>query len=84
MAVDPVCKMTVDEKKAAASYNYRGKTYYFCAAGCKEAFSKDWDCTSNFGVHSKSNTKSCHYLRVLEQSCGNRCPAWHAPCSTLG
>jgi len=41
MAVDPVCKMTVDERKAAATYNYEGKTYYFCAAGCKEAFSKD-------------------------------------------
>jgi len=41
MAVDPVCKMTVDEKKAAATYSYKGKTYYFCAAGCKEAFSKD-------------------------------------------
>ena len=41
MAVDPVCKMTVDEKKAAAEYEYKGKTYYFCAVGCKKAFSKD-------------------------------------------
>ncbi len=41
MAVDPVCKMTVDEKKSAASYDYKGKTYYFCATGCKEAFTKD-------------------------------------------
>ena len=41
MAVDPVCKMNVDEKKAAATHEYKGKTYYFCAAGCKDAFSKD-------------------------------------------
>jgi Cu+-exporting ATPase len=41
MAVDPVCKMSVDEKKAAATYDYKGKTYYFCAADCKDAFSKD-------------------------------------------
>jgi YHS domain-containing protein len=41
MAVDPVCKMTVDEKKAAASYVYKGITYYFWSTGCKEAFSKD-------------------------------------------
>jgi YHS domain-containing protein len=41
MAVDPVCKMTVDEKKAAATYQYKGKAYYFCAVGCKEKFSKD-------------------------------------------
>ena len=41
MAVDPVCKMNVDEKNAAATYEYKGKTYYFCAVGCKEAFAKD-------------------------------------------
>ena len=41
MAVDPVCKMNVDEKKAAATYEYKGKTYYFCAAGCKDTFSKN-------------------------------------------
>jgi YHS domain-containing protein len=41
MAVDPVCKMNVDEKKAAATCEYKGKTYYFCAAGCKQAFAKD-------------------------------------------
>jgi YHS domain-containing protein len=41
MAVDPVCKMNVDENKVAATYEYKGKTYYFCATGCKEAFSKN-------------------------------------------
>jgi YHS domain-containing protein len=41
MAIDPVCKMDVDEKKAAATYEYKGKTYYFCAEGCRENFSKD-------------------------------------------
>jgi YHS domain-containing protein len=41
MAIDPVCKMSVDEKNAAATYEYKGKTYYFCAVGCKEAFAKD-------------------------------------------
>ena len=41
MAIDPVCKMTVDEKKAAAISNYKGKTYYFCAIGCKKAFDQE-------------------------------------------
>jgi YHS domain-containing protein len=41
MAIDPVCEMDVDENKAAAKYDYKGETYYFCAVGCKEAFSKD-------------------------------------------
>ncbi|MBI4307677.1 MAG: YHS domain-containing protein [Chloroflexi bacterium] len=40
-AIDPVCKMTVDEKKAAATWSYKGTTYYFCAAGCKKAFEKE-------------------------------------------
>lgn len=41
MSVDPVCKMKVDEKKAAATYEYKGTTYYFCAVGCKETFAKN-------------------------------------------
>ena len=38
MAIDPVCKMTVDEKKVVATSEYKGKKYYFCALGCKKAF----------------------------------------------
>ena len=38
MAVDPVCKMQVDEKTAAGRSEYQGKTYYFCAAACKAKF----------------------------------------------
>ena len=38
MAKDPVCGMTVDEKKAAATSQYRGKTYYFCSPVCKKSF----------------------------------------------
>ena len=38
MAIDPVCKMEVEESQAAASSEYKGKKYYFCAVGCKKAF----------------------------------------------
>ena len=38
MALDPVCKMQVDEKKAAATSEYKGEKYYFCSVGCKKAF----------------------------------------------
>ncbi len=41
MAIDPVCNMEVDEKKATWKTEYKGKTYYFCAPGCKTAFDKD-------------------------------------------
>jgi len=38
MAIDPVCKMQVDEKKAAGKSEYKGTTYHFCALGCKAKF----------------------------------------------
>jgi Cu+-exporting ATPase len=41
MAVDPVCKMTVDEASAAATSTYNGKTYYFCSPGCKAEFDRN-------------------------------------------
>ena len=41
MAIDPVCKMKVDEDHPAATSEYDGKTYYFCAEACKQAFDED-------------------------------------------
>jgi len=33
--------MDIDKKTAVATSDYKGKTYYFCAVGCKVAFDKD-------------------------------------------
>ena len=41
MVRDPVCGMDVDERQAAATAEYQGKTYYFCSPGCKKAFEKE-------------------------------------------
>ena len=41
MAIDPVCKMDVDEATAKFTSDYKGKTYYFCAPGCKKLFERD-------------------------------------------
>ncbi len=42
MAVDPVCKMQVDEKKPPGGKSaYKGQNYYFCAPGCKRVFDRD-------------------------------------------
>lgn len=41
MAIDPICKMTVDEKKAGLKSEHEGKTFYFCSPGCKSTFDKD-------------------------------------------
>ncbi len=37
MAIDPICEMTVDEKKALSGER-DGKTYYFCCEGCRKKF----------------------------------------------
>jgi P-type Cu+ transporter len=41
VAKDPVCNMTVDEAKATGKSEYKGRTYYFCCAGCKKKFDQD-------------------------------------------
>ena len=35
---DPVCKMTIDSEKSAATSEYKGQAVYFCAKGCKAKF----------------------------------------------
>ena len=35
---DPVCGMTVDPEKSTAASTYRGKTYHFCSASCRDTF----------------------------------------------
>lgn len=39
--VDPVCGMKIKKSEAKATYEYNGKTYYFCMEGCKEKFVKE-------------------------------------------
>ena len=42
MAVDPICKMDVDESNPpGGKTDYQGATYYFCAPGCLKAFEAD-------------------------------------------
>ncbi len=40
MAKDFVCGMEIDEKKAGATYDFEGKTYYFCESACKDRFAE--------------------------------------------
>ena len=37
-AKDPVCKMEVDEQKAAGHSEHRGHQYFFCSKTCKQEF----------------------------------------------
>ena len=35
---DPVCGMTISEKTAAGTSEYKGENFYFCSSACKEKF----------------------------------------------
>jgi Cu+-exporting ATPase len=39
--VDPVCKMTIEDKDAVGTSTFKGTTYYFCSKPCKEDFDKN-------------------------------------------
>jgi P-type Cu+ transporter len=41
MAKDPICGMTVDERKAQFRSEHGGQTFYFCSGACKAAFDRD-------------------------------------------
>ena len=41
MVKDLVCGMDVDPESAPAQTEHEGKTYYFCAPGCKTDFVAD-------------------------------------------
>ncbi len=40
-ATDPVCGMSVEKRTAEYRSFHGGEAYYFCSAGCKQAFDKD-------------------------------------------
>ena len=39
--VDPVCGMHIDPASAAGRSEFEGRTYYFCATGCKDRFDRE-------------------------------------------
>jgi len=41
LVTDPVCGMRISPKTASGSTEHDHTTYYFCAAGCQERFSKE-------------------------------------------
>jgi len=40
MAIDPVCGMSIEREKAAATLEVCGTTYYFCSKGCRAEFAE--------------------------------------------
>lgn len=56
MKIDPVCLMEVEESQAAATSEYKGEKYYFCAVSCKKKF--DANPESYFRAALKKDTTS--------------------------
>ena len=62
MAIDPVCKMTVDLEQAAAQAEYEGTIYYFCCDECQKKFEdhpENYIATVSGGGESSSGHKCC-------------------------
>lgn len=38
---DPICGMTVDPQKSSFASAYRGKTFHFCSASCRDKFERE-------------------------------------------
>jgi len=43
MVKDPVCGMSVDEKKSTLKAEHKGQTYHFCCGGCQTKFKAEPD-----------------------------------------
>ncbi|MGH8800126.1 MAG: YHS domain-containing protein [Casimicrobiaceae bacterium] len=39
-AIDPVCKMQVDKRRAAGDLHFENRTYWFCSLSCVERFAR--------------------------------------------
>lgn len=40
-AIDPVCKMQVDKRRAAGDLRFEKRTYWFCSLACVERFARE-------------------------------------------
>jgi len=62
-AIDPVCGMQVDPCATDLVAEYKDRTFYFCAQGCRQAFEKDPD---KYFIQ-KSNKKKGWWGRYLDR-----------------
>jgi Cu+-exporting ATPase len=53
---DLVCGMSVDPGTARYKFDYQGKTYYFCSAGCAEKFQADPSKYTAEAAHPRSHS----------------------------
>lgn len=85
IAIDPVCKMTVNPETAAGSYEYNGPIYYFCNPNCLQRFKDDPErfltpahpvaqITRNIGQKADTGTYTCPMHPEVRQTGPGSCP----------
>jgi P-type Cu+ transporter len=65
VAKDPICRMTVDLKNAAAKIDHAGQTYYFCSKGCAQRFAQS---PEKYAVASAESPNLPNTRPVLQSS----------------
>ena len=74
--IDPVCGMTVDQHISKIVATIQGQTYYFCAAGCREAFIADPNKYLSTDPQKKKGLWG-RYLERLEKATGGKAMNCH-------
>lgn len=59
MAIDPVCKMEVDEDRSKYGSKYKSKNYYFCSPGCKKKFDENPEKYIKMTQDIQGNSEKC-------------------------
>jgi Cu+-exporting ATPase len=74
---DPVCGMKVDPAGAAGKVEHAGRTWLFCSAGCREAFSADPERYAASGSHASA--ASAARTAEVEKGGGDEPTEWTCP-----
>ena len=83
-AIDPVCGMKVDPDTAAGSYEYEGRTYFFCSKSCLNKFRQapesfvgggaEPEPASRVEVAAEGNVYTCPMHPEVRQEGPGSCP----------
>jgi len=66
--IDPVCKMSIEDKEAAATAAYKGINYFFCSESCKAKF------TANPAALLDNKPSSAEEKKTLKDRALFTCP----------
>ncbi len=71
---DPVCNMKIGENSKFKS-SYKGRTYYFCSASCKQNFDKNPENYVGVDLENKYQCSICK-LHYKSNKLADECHRW--------